>query len=77
MKKHRIIVNGAKGKMGVLACQAIQQHPEFELVAQLGSSDNLPQTITQTQADIVVGLKPVPIARIKIPLPLSMPVPGL
>lgn len=51
-----VIVNGASGKMGSLACQTIRNHPDFELVAALGRHDNLGQTIDQTQAKIVIDL---------------------
>lgn len=49
-----VIVNGALGKMGSLACQAIQAHPDFVLVGALGRQDNLAETIRQTKAKIVV-----------------------
>ncbi len=52
----RVIVNGAQGKMGTLACETLQQHPQFELVASLNRDDNLAQTIVNTGADIVVDL---------------------
>jgi 4-hydroxy-tetrahydrodipicolinate reductase len=52
----RVIVNGANGKMGALACETLLNHPDFELVAQLGKQDNLAQVICETQAQIVVDL---------------------
>lgn len=52
----KVIVNGASGKMGVLACQTIRDHADFELVAALGRHDNLGEVIDQTQAKIVVDL---------------------
>lgn len=52
----RVIVNGAYGKMGSLACDTLSTHPEFALVAQLGKQDNLVQAIHDTQAQIVVDL---------------------
>jgi 4-hydroxy-tetrahydrodipicolinate reductase len=52
----RVIVNGSHGKMGALACETLHEHPEFELVAQLGKEDNLVQAIQQTKAQIVVDL---------------------
>ncbi|AWN73018.1 4-hydroxy-tetrahydrodipicolinate reductase [Legionella anisa] len=52
----RVIVNGSKGKMGSLACETLQNHKEFELVAQLGKEDDLAQAITDTKAQIVVDL---------------------
>ncbi|VEB39107.1 dihydrodipicolinate reductases [Legionella sainthelensi] len=52
----RVIVNGAKGKMGSLACETLNNHDEFELVAELGREDNLAQAIKDTHAQIVVDL---------------------
>lgn len=52
----RVIVNGARGKMGQLACETLGSHPDFELVAGLGRDDNLQSSIKQTQAQIVVDL---------------------
>lgn len=56
MTQTKVIVNGASGKMGSLACQTILNHPEFDLVASLGRHDNLGEVIDQTNADIVVDL---------------------
>lgn len=52
----RVIVNGAAGKMGMLACQAIEAHADFELVGALSRQDDLEQLIQDKQADIVVDL---------------------
>ncbi|QMT61737.1 4-hydroxy-tetrahydrodipicolinate reductase [Legionella sp. PC997] len=52
----RVIVNGANGKMGSMACETLNNHNEFELVAQLGKEDNLAQAIKDTQTQIVVDL---------------------
>ncbi|HHF7367653.1 TPA: 4-hydroxy-tetrahydrodipicolinate reductase [Legionella bozemanae] len=52
----RVIVNGAKGKMGSLACETLQNHKEFELVAQLSKEDDLAQAIKGTKAQIVIDL---------------------
>jgi len=52
----RVIVNGALGKMGVLACTTLQQHPDFELVAQLSRGDDLRAAIADTRATIVLDL---------------------
>jgi len=56
VSKVRIIVNGAQGNMGQLACEAIEQHPEFELLAGLGRADDLAQAIGDLHANIVVDL---------------------
>ena len=53
---NKVIVNGAQGKMGVLACKTIQEHPDFELVACLGRHDDLAEAITRTGANIVIDL---------------------
>lgn len=52
----KVIVNGAYGKMGSLACETINHHPGFELVASLGRGDNLQQAIVDTKAQIVIDL---------------------
>jgi len=52
----RVIVNGARGKMGMLACETINNHPDYELVAGLSREDNLRVAIEVTQAQIVIDL---------------------
>ena len=52
----RIIVNGAQGKMGILACETLDNHPDFQLVAALGRGDHLQNAIIDNKADIVVDL---------------------
>ncbi|WP_028389432.1 4-hydroxy-tetrahydrodipicolinate reductase [Legionella fairfieldensis] len=54
--RSRVIVNGGQGKMGRLACEAIKNHAQFELVSSLGRTDNLRQAIYNTKADIVIDL---------------------
>lgn len=54
--QRRVIINGAQGKMGVLACKTIQEDPEFQLVGQLGRMDSLQTAIAETKADIVIDL---------------------
>ncbi len=54
--QRRVIINGAHGKMGTLACETIKNHPDFELVASLGRGDNLQKAILDTRAHIVVEL---------------------
>ncbi len=53
---YRVIVNGAAGKMGHLACDTLAAHPDFTVVAALTRQDNLGDMIRQTKADIVVDL---------------------
>lgn len=52
----RVIVNGATGKMGALASETLEKHPEFELVATLSRQDDLRAIIASTAAEIVVDL---------------------
>lgn len=51
-----LIINGANGKMGTMACKTIIEHHDFELVASLNSKDILSQAIIDTGAKIVVDL---------------------
>lgn len=51
-----VIINGANGKMGVIACKTIEEHPDFELVAKLGRKNNLGEEIVKTHAKIVIDL---------------------
>lgn len=52
----RVIINGAFGKMGILASETIQNHPEFELVGRLSREDSLSENISSLQPDIVIDL---------------------
>lgn len=52
----RVIINGALGKMGSLACTTLDNHPDFTLVARLTRQDNLAHVIRDTDAKIVVDL---------------------
>jgi 4-hydroxy-tetrahydrodipicolinate reductase len=51
-----VIVNGANGKMGLMACKTIEDHPDFQLVARLGREDDLGAMIAKTNASIVIDL---------------------
>lgn len=50
----RILVNGAKGRMGQEAVKAIEATPDLSLVGQAGRHDDLAQLIHGTRAQIVV-----------------------
>jgi len=52
----KVIVNGAKGRMGSETVKAISDDPELDLVASLGRQDNLAGAIQSTRADCVVDL---------------------
>ena len=50
----KVIVNGAQGKMGALACKTIAHNKQFKLVAGLTRGDDLAQAITASHAAIVI-----------------------
>lgn len=50
----RVIVNGAQGKMGHIAVEAISNQPDIILVAKIGKSDDLASSIKENQADVVI-----------------------
>lgn len=51
-----VIINGASGKMGQLACHIVESHADFELVASLGRKDSLKKAIKEAKADIVIDV---------------------
>jgi 4-hydroxy-tetrahydrodipicolinate reductase len=54
--KTRIIVNGAAGKMGQIACEVLENHIDFELVARCTRNDNLALAIADTKAQAVIDV---------------------
>ena len=54
MRLIRVLINGAKGSMGMESVKAITEDQELELVAQTDLGDNLANTIKKTKADVVV-----------------------
>ncbi|MFA6549629.1 MAG: 4-hydroxy-tetrahydrodipicolinate reductase, partial [Candidatus Margulisiibacteriota bacterium] len=54
MEKIKVLVNGAKGKMGIEAVKAVQKETDFELVGQTDLDDNLAQAIKAAKAEVVV-----------------------
>lgn len=56
MSPIRIIVNGAKGRMGHIACETLSQISDFTLVGQSARGDDLKKMILDTQAQVVVDL---------------------
>jgi len=52
----RVIVNGAKGRMGQFACDAINADQNLDLVAALDQGDDLAATIKTQTATVVVDL---------------------
>lgn len=52
----RVLINGARGKMGQEAVKAIQADPELKLVGTGQKGDSLRQLILETEAQVVVDL---------------------
>lgn len=52
----KVIINGARGRMGQEAVKAVNDDAELSLVAEAGRQDDLMQLIQQTKADVVVDL---------------------
>jgi len=52
----KIIIIGAKGRMGSLAAETITQDVRFELIATVNREDTLSDIVSNTQADIVLDL---------------------
>lgn len=52
----RVLVNGAAGRMGSIATQAIAAEPTLSLVATLGREQDLATSIKETEAQVVVDL---------------------
>jgi len=60
----KVIVNGAKGKMGQATVEAVKTDSELELVGETDLSNDLAKTIIDTKAQIVVDFT-TPAARIE------------
>ncbi len=54
MAKIKVIVNGAKGKMGSETVKAVGRESDLDLVAQLDLGDNLSEAIKKSGAQVVV-----------------------
>jgi 4-hydroxy-tetrahydrodipicolinate reductase len=50
----RVLVNGAKGRMGTQVCQAVRQDPELALVGEADLGDDLAALIASSNAQVVV-----------------------
>ncbi len=50
----KVLVNGAQGKMGRIAIQAVSGQPDLVLVAQTTRYDDLAKTIATYQVDVVI-----------------------
>lgn len=54
MAKIRVLINGAKGKVGLETVKAVKNDPELELVGEADLGHNLGQMIKDAQAAVVV-----------------------
>ncbi len=54
MERTRVLVNGAKGKMGREVIRAVSEEAELELVAQADLGDDLAGTIKKSRPDVVI-----------------------
>ncbi|NQU18289.1 MAG: 4-hydroxy-tetrahydrodipicolinate reductase [Candidatus Saganbacteria bacterium] len=54
MAKIKVIVNGAKGRMGAESVKAVSKEADLELVAQTDLGDDLSEVIINTKAQVVV-----------------------
>jgi 4-hydroxy-tetrahydrodipicolinate reductase len=54
MAKIKVIVNGAKGRMGQETVKAIQKEADLDLVAQIDLGDNIAEAIKKHNAEVVV-----------------------
>ncbi len=52
----KIIVNGAKGRMGSLAVSSIRETSDLSIVGELDIGDNLAEAISRLKPDVVVDL---------------------
>lgn len=51
-----VIVNGAQGKMGEIACKTLANHQDFTLLAGLSKTDDLEKSIQEFKPQIVIDL---------------------
>ena len=50
----KIIVNGAKGKMGTVTCDAVEEQSDFKLLAALSRENNLSAEIKRLIPNVVI-----------------------
>jgi 4-hydroxy-tetrahydrodipicolinate reductase len=55
----KVLVNGAKGRMGQETVRAIQADPDLELVAQTGVGDNFSRILKETGAQVAIDFTSV------------------
>ena len=70
----KILINGAFGRMGQLACATLEEQPEFTLVARTGKNDDLNAAIKNFVPDIVIDFTNAHCAWINTQIILQHPV---
>ena len=58
----RVLINGSKGRMGQESVKAVNVDPELDLVAETDISDNLPEIIAKTKAQVVLDFTTAEVA---------------
>ena len=58
----RVLINGSKGRMGQESVKAVNADPELDLVAETDISDNLPEIIAKTKAQVVLDFTTAEVA---------------
>jgi 4-hydroxy-tetrahydrodipicolinate reductase len=53
MNRLRVAVLGASGKLGAFACEYLERHAEFEIVARAGEGDDVRAVLASAGADVV------------------------
>ncbi len=53
MKRLRVAIVGAGGKLGAFACRTLENDPGFEIAARLRSADDVPRALRDARADVV------------------------
>jgi 4-hydroxy-tetrahydrodipicolinate reductase len=56
MNSFNIIINGAFGRMGSIACEYLAQFDNFSIVAKLGRQDNLEENLVRYRPDLILDL---------------------
>jgi 4-hydroxy-tetrahydrodipicolinate reductase len=51
-----VMINGAFGKMGALACSSLEENPKFQIVSRLGRQDQLSEQIAKINPDVILDL---------------------
>lgn len=58
----KVSINGAQGRLGQIACQAVRESSDMALVGELGKHDDLLAHLQQQQPDVVINVVPASMA---------------